>query len=332
VTPAREVSTKRHAALWTKQRLAVVALVLLAFIWGYSWVASKEGLKYTDPFTFTAFRAGVAGVILLLLLPVFHRPLKPKALAWTALLGLLQTSGFAGLLIWALQTGGGAGKTSVLVYTMPFWLLLMAWLVLGERLVGLQWVAFVIALAGFVLILTPWQLRGVKSTLLATAAGLCWAAGTVVVKIINKRHPVDLLSLTAWQMVLGAVPLVIAAFLTSTRPTAWVAPFIFAVLYNIVIAGCVAWVLWLFVLRVLPAGKTGLASLAVPVVAVGLAWIQLHEKPPLVEAIGMGLVVAALALQAFWEMAWQSPRSRTRSEGDGTADKLKGSDTFAPPR
>ena len=39
--------------------------------------------------------------------------------------------------------GGGAGRTSVLVFTMPFWTLLLAWPVLGERVRGLQWIALV---------------------------------------------------------------------------------------------------------------------------------------------------------------------------------------------
>ena len=32
--------------------------------------------------------------------------------------------------------GGGAGRTSVLVFTMPFWTLLIAWPVLHERVRG----------------------------------------------------------------------------------------------------------------------------------------------------------------------------------------------------
>ena len=55
---------------------------------------------------------------------------------------MLQTAGFLGLMTWALQ-GEGAGKTAILTYTMPFWLLLMAWVFLGERLKGFQWVAVV---------------------------------------------------------------------------------------------------------------------------------------------------------------------------------------------
>ncbi|HNT27127.1 MAG TPA: DMT family transporter, partial [bacterium] len=43
-----------------------------------------------------------------------------------------------GLVVWAL-TSGAAGKTSVLTYTMPFWVMLIAWPVLRERPSPLQW-------------------------------------------------------------------------------------------------------------------------------------------------------------------------------------------------
>ena len=42
---------------------------------------------------------------------------------------------------------GGAGKTAVLVYTMPLWAIPLAWWVLGERVRGLQWLAIAGGLA-----------------------------------------------------------------------------------------------------------------------------------------------------------------------------------------
>ena len=45
--------------------------------------------------------------------------------------------------------GGGAGRTSVLVFTMPFWTMLMAWPVLHERVRGTQWLAVAFALSAW---------------------------------------------------------------------------------------------------------------------------------------------------------------------------------------
>jgi drug/metabolite transporter (DMT)-like permease len=45
------------------------------------------------------------------------------------------------------------------------------------------------------------------SKFLGMMAALCWAVGTILIKRLRSTTPVDLLDLTAWQMILGAVPL-----------------------------------------------------------------------------------------------------------------------------
>jgi len=283
------------------RRLAALALVALAPIWGYNWVVMKVGLEYSQPFTFAALRTVLGAAGLFVVLAILRRPLRPRAPALTALLGLLQTTGFVGLTMWALESGG-AGKTSVLTYTMPFWLLLMAWLVLGERLGRSQWAAVAMAFSGLMLVLGPWRLDGGFSDFLAVGAALSWAASAVVAKVLRKRHRVDLLSLTAWQMLLGSVPLVLVALLTWSGPPVWSGAFVGALAYNVVLANALAWLLWLFVLHTFRAGTAGLASLAIPVIGVTSAWIQLGERPDAVEAFGMAAIVGALILMTWVEI------------------------------
>ena len=73
---------------------------------------------------------------------------------------MLQTSGFIGLTIAAL-VAGGAGRTAILANTWQFWILLMAWPILDEKLHGAQWLSVSLALAGLILIVEPWNLHGV---------------------------------------------------------------------------------------------------------------------------------------------------------------------------
>ena len=275
--------------------LGALALAVLAFVWGYNWVVMKVGLRYSQPFTFAALRTSLGALVLFGLLLLLRRPLKPRALGLTCAVGLLQTTGFVGLIMWALQSGGAA-TTSVLAYTMPFWLALMAWAVLGERLGRLQWAAVGLAFCGLVLVVDPWRLSGLGSCLLAVAAGFVWAASAVVAKILQRRHDVDLLSLTAWQMLLGSIPLVVVAFATATGPPVWSASFIWALAYNVLLANALSWVLWLYALRALSAGAAGLGTLATPVVGVAAAWIQLAERPSPAESLGMALIVGALGV------------------------------------
>ena len=97
-------------------------------------------------------------------------PLGPPPFRWTVPIGLLQTALFNILATLALSVGG-AGRVSVLVYTMSFWLVLLAWPFLGERLRGLQWPAWELAFAGLVLVVRPWDIGDALGGVLAVAAG-----------------------------------------------------------------------------------------------------------------------------------------------------------------
>jgi drug/metabolite transporter (DMT)-like permease len=292
--PESPAASAKPATSLSTSFTALICLAGLAAIWGYNWVAMKVGVRYAEPFTFAALRAFLGAVFLFPLVAALRRPLRLQAPLLTAVLGILQTTAFVGLTLWALEQGA-AGRTSVLVYTMPFWLLLMAWVFLGERVRGSQWAAVGLALLGLVFILRPWRLEGTAtSSLLAVAAGFCWAASAVLVKVLQKRRQVDLLSFTAWQMLIGAIPLVIIALIRADTPPVWNAPFIAALAFNVLPASALAWLLWLFVLRTLPAGTAGVGTLAIPVVGVVAAWLQLGERPTPLEGVGMLLILIAL--------------------------------------
>ena len=274
----------------------------MAVFWGYNWVVMKVALRYSDPSIFVALRMVLGAAFLFLLLVILRRRLRPTSLRLTLCVGLFQTSGSTGLTMWALASGA-AGNTAVLVFTMPLWLLLLSWAVLGERLRGVQWFSVTLAVVGLCFVLAPWNMHGSPlSNILAVVSGISWAAGTVAAKILSRRHKVDILSLNAWQMLLGSIPLVIVALLFSRTSPVWSGPFIAALLFNIVLVTGVGLLLWYYALRVLRAGTAGLASLATPVLGVLSAWVQLGERPGAYEAVGMVLIVASLGVLAFQQI------------------------------
>ncbi len=281
----------------------LAALVLLAVIWGYNWVVMKSALQGIGPFQFAAMRTFFAAILMLLLLPLLKRPLRPTYIPQTALIGLLQTCGFTGLIVLALVTGG-AGKVAVLSYTMPFWVMLLAWPLLGEKIRGLQWAVVAASCAGLVCILEPWHMKGsVLSDLLAVSGGLCWALSVILAKKLHKAAPgMDLFSFTAWQMLIGSLPLVLIALTFPAKPVVWTHYLAGAVLYNVVAANALAWLLWLYALRNLSAGTASMVSLLAPVIGVLSAWLQLGEVPSHLEALGMLLIGLALSLIAYLGM------------------------------
>jgi drug/metabolite transporter (DMT)-like permease len=277
----------------------LTAFVILALIWGYNWVVMKLALRYSGPLEFALLRVGLAVIVMFALLAALRIPLKPPAdIRKTIWLGLFQTTGFIGLMSWSLSFGE-VGKSAVLAYTMPFWVILLGWPFLQERLRGRQWPAVGLALVGLLLVLELWAPGGgIASSLVALGAGAAWGISVIIAKKIPVRGRDELLSLTAWQMLFGFVPLVPAALLANEQPIEWSGYFIGALIFNAVGSTALAMLLWLYILQRLPATLSGLSSLIVPIIGVAAAWIQLGERPDLFEAIGMALILAALALLA----------------------------------
>ncbi len=292
-----------------KPRKAVIALFLLAILWGYNWVQMKVGVYYAPPFVFAALRIFLGALSLFLAMLWLRKPLWPKEVPGTFVVGLLQIAGVYGFAMWALVSGG-AGKVSVLVYVMPVWTLILAWLFLGERLRGLQWFAAGLSFCGLLFILELQNLTGTSlSKLLALLAGVCWAGGAIVAKRLQQTAELDLLSFTAWQTLFAAIPLTLVALLVPAHPISWTPQFIFALAYNVIPGTAIATLLWLYILNQLPAGTAGLGLLLNPVVAVLAAWIQLHEQPGLSESVGRVLIGSALLLNAVQAMKSSQPRS-----------------------
>ena len=274
-------------------------LLALWLVWGYNWVATKIGLAWMGPLEFALGRTVLATLTLGIILLLSGRPLAPPPWRATALLGLTQTAGFTGLSNLALLAAG-AGKVSVLVYTMPFWTLPLAWLWLGERMRGAQWLAIGLALLGLLAILEPWQLHGSwLADLLALSAGISWAISAIVAKQLRARQPVDVLALTFWQMLYGLLPLLLLTLWLPGPAIAWQQPGLWLTLgFAGIFAGGLGWLAWLILLGRLSAGAAGLNVLIIPAIAVLAAWLQLGERPSLAEFTGMGLIALALSMLA----------------------------------
>lgn len=286
--------------------LLPLGLFILSVTWGYAWVLSKQALDYAPPFAFAAERSIGGALALLAALKLAGRPLKLVAPGATLAIGLIQITCFMALSTWALVEGG-SGKTAVLIFTMPIWTLLLAWPILGERIRGAQWLAAASTLIGLLLIIEPWNMRtSLFSKFLGVMAALCWAIGTVLVKRLRARQPVDLLSLTAWQMLIGAVPLALLAVIVPEHPTDWSAAYIGILAFMSVISTAFCWWLWIILLDRVPAWEASLSVLGTPVVAIISARLLMGEDFSFGEVMGILLIGTGLALLSL--IGWAANR------------------------
>ncbi|MDN0083526.1 DMT family transporter [Crenobacter sp. SG2305] len=288
----------------------LLLLVALWGIWGYTWVLSKVALAYVGPIDLVLLRGALGLATLLACLLLSGRRLTPPPLLPTFWLGVTQTFGFNVLSSLALLSGG-AGKVSVLTYTMPFWTVLLAQACLGERVRQPQWLALTIALAGLIGVLEPWHGMTLRlAEILAVGTGLSWAIANILAKRMRIRQPrLDVLNLTFWQMLFGYLPMLLVACWLPQRMIDWSPTLLTVLVFTGIGASGLGWLLWMILLGRLSAGTASLNILAVPTVAVALSAWQLHEWPRPAEAVGMGLIAIALALLAGSTL-WQEWRER----------------------
>lgn len=292
--------------------LALIGLLVLTLIWSYSWIAMKQVTLYIGAFDFTALRCIFGAVLLFIVLSLRGRGMRPTPFGYTLAIALLQTCGMIGLAQWALMSGG-AGRVAILTYTMPFWVVILAAVFLGERMRRRQYAAIGVAALGLCLVMQPWQLdvTSLKSALLAILSGVSWGASAIVAKRLYQRHPgLDLLALTSWQMLYAALVMSAVAMLVPQRPIDWQPGVFWALGYSAILATALAWSLWLYVLRNLPASIASLSTLAVPVFGVLFSWWLLGERPDSVESLGIALIVFALAMISLKKRVASLRRSR----------------------
>ncbi|HTP98875.1 MAG TPA: DMT family transporter [Casimicrobiaceae bacterium] len=279
------------------RRGAYAALVVLTLIWGLNWIAMKLALSRADPVVLNVQRTWLAVAVLFTVLAWQRRPLWPGSWLAVIVTGFFQTTLNFSATTMALA-GGGAGRTSVLVFTMPFWTLVIAWPVLHERVRGSQWLAVAFALAGLALVVEPWQWRegepGPK--LWAVLSGFGWAAGTVATKYFQRGRALDPLNFIAWQMLAGVLPLTLLPVALASPPAQWSVTYALLLFHIGAVSTALGFVLWIAVLRVLPAGTASLNMFAVPVVALVSSMLVFGERLRPSEWSGIACIAAGLAV------------------------------------
>ena len=301
------MSERAHAPSPSCSRLwAALGIVLLSLLWGYTWVVAKQALNFAPPLTLTLMRVFGGALALFLALKLLGQPFRLQAPRAVILISLVQVSGFMLLQTFSLKYGA-AGKTAVLVYTMPIWTLLLAWPVLGERVRGAQWLAVIGILTGLLLIIEPWRLEANWiSNSLGIGAAVFWALGTVLVKKLRQQTRVNLLSLTAWTNLIGSIPVALIVAMTDEPPVHWAPEFIVIILVLVCISTAFCWWLWTSILDRVPAWEASLLVLGTPVIAIICSRLILSEAFSLFEIAGILLIGAGLILLSL--VSWLRER------------------------
>lgn len=286
------------AVLTRRNALLLLGVVVLA--WGFTWVVNKLLLQYMTPIWAAAARS-IAGTAALLALGLALRrvawPVKadiPVILS----VGLLHMGAFAALVSLGLQHVP-AGRSVVLAYTTPLWVIPAAWLFLGEPIGRGRQAGLALGMLGLIVIFNPfafdWRNReALVGNGLILAGALCWAANIVYVRA--HRWVTPPFELAFWQALLASGVLSAVAFAAEGPPAvAWNADLAWLLGYGGIFGIAVAYWAAVNVNRALPAGVTSIGLLGVPVFGLLCAAVILHEPVSPSLLAGMALIVGGIA-------------------------------------
>lgn len=283
--------------------VAIGAAVAAAACWGTATVMTKGSLESVPPFTLVAIQLTSSVVFLWLVIfwqglriPLRWQTLKP-ALSGLSEPGLAATFGTLGL---AMTT---ASSTSLIITSEPIVTLILAWLILRERVSWQVMALALAALAGVLLVTLPEAAAGGQASLLGNLLvflGVLCASLYVIAtrRAVFSLDPLPLVALQQLMALIWSLLVLAVVLLTPTGESGLLKltpdGLLLAVASGVIGYGFTFW-LFLIALQRLPAGIASLFLMLVPVFGVAGAYVFLNEHLTLIQLAGGGLILVALA-------------------------------------
>lgn len=284
-----------------RARLSSFGLLLLALLalgWGLNWPIMKIVLRDVPPLTFRGgcLLLGGLGVLLLGRLDGQSWALPQGSFGKLALLAATNIVGWNVLMIYGVGLMP-SGRAALLGYTMPLWSIGFSVWLLGERLTARRILGLGLGLAGVAALMGSYRGQLAASpvgVLCMLGAAMAWGLGVVLLKRFALKMPTTML--TGWSMLLGALPVCVAALLLEVGEWRavgfWPA---FGLAYNVVVAFMFCYWAWNRIVLMVPVAVSSLSSLITPVIGVMGGMLFLGEQPGWNELLGAGLILGALA-------------------------------------
>jgi drug/metabolite transporter (DMT)-like permease len=253
------------------RRVGLLCLAITAIGWGLNWPVVKLVLRDWPPL----FARGTAGLVAALGLAAFAKMRGERLAVPARAFGRLSTAAALNVFAWmgfstVAMVWLSVAEGALLVYTMPLWATLLAWPLRGERPTLRSLAALALGLAGTSVLLAGSGLAfgggKLPGILLALGAAVLFAFGTVVGVAVIPLPPI---ALTAWQVGLGCVPMVLVGLLferphfEALGPAGWA-----GMAYMSMVPMGVCYLGWFMASRRLPPALTSTGMLLVPIVGV----------------------------------------------------------------
>ena len=284
-----------------RRQTALMLFAVVVVCWGLNWAVTKTIVQSVFPLWATAIRSAIGSVVLLVLLLARGQFIIPRRgdVPVICAIALLHMVAFSALVAFGLRLAP-VGRSIVLGYTTPLWVVPGAWLFLKEPIRRSRLAGIGVGLLGLAVMFNPlafdWHDHGALfGSFLILLAALCWAANILYVRAHQWLSTP--FQLAFWQASLATAVLSMLALLFDGLPQiAWSPHLAEAFLYSGIFGIALAYWAMAMVNRSLPATTTALGILATPVVGLICSALALREPIDLSLIVAMIMIISGIAI------------------------------------
>ena len=273
------------------RRQADLALLLATALWGTSFVAVKRALADATPLAFLTVRFGIAALALAPGTRFRPRP-TGRELSGGALLGGLVAVGFIA------QTAGlvttTPSRSAFIVAVSSVLAPVIALALLGERPRWVTAVALAVATLGIYLLTAPDAGGLNRGDLLTLICAVCFGGQIVAVTELTRHF--DSRRLVFVQIAATAVLGALATALFERPQIHWTPRFIGALLYTVLFASTICFLLQMRAQRVMSSARAALIFCFEPLFAAVTSWLILGERLAWLQWSGGALILVGMVL------------------------------------
>ncbi len=263
---------------------ALLAVALVSFFWGTTWLASKKGVEHMPALQLAGIRQLLGGglYVAFFALRGFKWPNWSQLIrfTWMSVLMFVISNGFSTWSVQYIPSGLGA----VIGAIAPIWIALFSLFMFRDtRLNITTGIGLILGFSGILVIFYDYLDALFNSSfflgiILGVIATMTWALGT----LFTVRHARDLdpYYSIGWQMFLSGLILTITARVTGQHiPIADIpTPAWFSIAYLVIIGSIITFAAFIYALKRLPAAQASVYAYINPIVAVIIGALLNHEK------------------------------------------------------
>ncbi|TCN28627.1 DMT family transporter [Sinorhizobium americanum] len=275
-------------------------MLLLAIVWGLSIPITKLGLETIPPLMFTAMRFLVA-VPLLLILSAGQLRVPRQAIPSIMALGVMGITLGNVAQTFGVQ-GTSASVGTIVSATIPIFIVIFAAMRLKQSVARRHWVGLLAAFGGIALVAVG-SGSGVDDLSKTTVAGVAWMLVSAVAIAFYYIWSAELtdkygtLPVAAWNALAGLVAILpLAGWEMANAPYQITAQALWTAVYLGVMVTVAGLLLWLHILRAVPARIAASVQYLQPVFGIAAASFLFGDRLGLTFAAGVILILGGLAL------------------------------------